>query len=111
MQGQDSLHSSHQHNPQLSKKEEMFQQFAYTKVGSSETGPVDVYAELLTNAQISPETYKTLHELRKAIIEQKAYNQFSFSQENMYRDVAADASLWGQLMLLDIILKSVNVSE
>lgn len=72
--------------------------------------PVNKIREICSNLPLSEGQILALGNLRKCIIEQKAYNAFDLTGQNLYKDVAVDACLHGQLTLLDEILTNAIVS-
>lgn len=93
-------------------KEEILRQLKYgtTSLLGDQSTP-EAFESVLSNIAVTESTLIGIHRLREILIEQKAYHQFSLDSPNLYRDVAADSSLWGQIQLLDAILKLVKVSS
>lgn len=72
--------------------------------------PFSEIATVASHMTMSTQQLQSFREIRNKIIEQKAYHAFNLQTPNLYADVATDASLHGQLMLLDQIITNVIVS-
>lgn len=59
--------------------------------------------ELSQTIEVTEFGKNQLRLIRDAIIEAKAYNRFGYTSSSLYDDVAKDALLTGQLVLIDIL--------
>lgn len=78
---------------------------------TSSQNPVEVMAEVFGELVLSKEVLNKFLFVRKILLEQKGYLEMGLKQETINMDIAAQASLWGQIQLVDILLESVKLAQ
>lgn len=100
-----------QRDKHLSPKEQFLADLGYKELQSKGANPLEVIAETLENVLVSKDTLVKLLKVRSYLMQQQSYMQLGLHANEIYRDVATHASLWGQLTLIDTLIESVKLAE
>lgn len=75
---------------------------------TQETSEDELIFNLAQKVEVTDFGLLQIQKIRETIIEQKAYNRMQHDHANLYSDVAREAYLTGQLVLMDIILAGIR---